>query len=92
MAAARKPFETGACRLLIFRLGQDAAAEGHDRIGSEHEGRAFNLGRHMRRLFSGEALGIGARQFITAGRFIDIGWKDLTGHKPDLAQQVKPAG
>ena len=92
MVAARQ--QPQALRRLVhqIRLGQDAAADRHHRVGGEDEGAAqlvVELHRFQRRvgLGAGEAIGAGARQLAPPWRLVDVGRPQRVGLDAGLVEQ-----
>ncbi|GBQ10302.1 hypothetical protein AA16663_0454 [Komagataeibacter rhaeticus DSM 16663] len=91
MAPPRQQVQARARRLRVLGLGQDTPAKGHDGIRRHDQCGAIQSTGHKIRLFHGQALGMGAGQFIAPGGFIKIGRAYPVGHDPDLPQELKPA-
>ncbi len=77
----------GLLQGLGFR--QDAAADGHDRVGAKHE-MAWLGGANG--LFARQAFGMRPGQFAAPGSLVDILWRDAVGRNADLGKKGKPAG
>jgi hypothetical protein len=87
MAAAGQQCQAALCLGLGFRLGEDTTADGHNRVGRQHQASRW---RHRYCLGAGDSQRIGAWQLGAQGRFIDLGGDDAVGDDPDLAQQIQP--
>ena len=77
-------------------LGQDAAADGDDGVGGEHQRVAGDAGG-ARLVLGGDGLLVGealrelARQLALFGRLVDMGRHQMLGLDADLVEQA-PAG
>ena len=87
MAAARQQFQAGAHLLVVFRLGQDAPAAGHHRVGGQDESRCMIVRATARAFSAARRRAWSARQFALADAFVDGGGNDGVGHDAGLGQQ-----
>ena len=92
MIAARQQAEAEIGLLHGLGLGQDAAADGNDGVGGEHQriaGDARGLGLVLGgdRLLIGEALRELARQLVALRRLVDVGRHQMLGLDADLVEQ-----
>ncbi len=96
MRAAGEQVEAGKGIRLVFRLGQDAPADGHNRIGRQNPA-AFHLlirthdGKRGLGLFTGEALGERARIFRALRRLVDIHRQETGGLDARLREEFDAA-
>ena len=96
MGAAREQAEADIGLLHGLGLGQDAAADGNDGIGGEHQGVVADAGGFCLvlggdGLLVGETLGELARQLVLFGRLVDMGGHQMFGLDADLVEQRQPA-
>jgi hypothetical protein len=94
--AAREQAQAIGCLLHGLGLGQDAAANGHHRIGGQHQrivAEPGHAGLVLRRqgLEVGQALRQLARQLAPFGRLVDMGWHQMLRLDADLVEQGQPA-
>ncbi len=91
MAPPRQQCQAGAHLVVALRLGQDAAAAGHHRIGSENESGGIMTRIRGQRLFGRQAQRMKPRLLALADAFVDGGGNDMCGHNAGLRQQREPA-
>jgi hypothetical protein len=96
MRAAREETETGRRLIEHFRLRQDAATDGHHRIGREHIGvldlvaAAHTLDRGFR-LLAGEAHGERAGKLAAFRGLVDLDRLQRVRLEPGLIEESEPA-
>ena len=89
VAAAGEEGEAGAHLGGVGGLGQDAAADGDDGVGGEHEMARCCGGAGFR---VGDAAGVEAGELGLEGRLVDAGGGDAGGGDADLREEGEAAG
>ena len=89
VSAARQEFEAASRGRLVFRLGQDAAADRDHRVAREDEA---VIASDCMRLLASHAQRVILRTLGVVRGLVDIGGHHAIGRHADPRQQVQPAG